>query len=127
MSQLADVDYDLSLWLQQQLKSTILPGGVVEGLEYMKRDGGGAWRLMERCLAEDPDRRPSVDECLASLEAMRSRREGGGERGVVQAPPPDFLSGIATAEDEMVCAVPISSEGATNVTSHIAHFAAGRR
>jgi len=123
--QLADVDYNLSLWLQQQLKSTILPGGVVEGLEYMKRDEGGTWRLMERCLAEDPDRRPGVDECLASLEVMQSRREGGGTAAVLQNPS-NFLSGIATAEDEMICAVPDSSEGATDVTRHIAHFAAGR-
>ena len=124
--QLADVDYNLSLWLQQQLKSTILPGGVVEGLEYMKRDEGGTWRLMERCLAEDPDRRPGVDECLASLEVMQSRREGGGTAAVLQNPS-NFLSGIATTEDEMICAVPDSSEGATDVTRHIAHFAAGRR
>jgi eukaryotic-like serine/threonine-protein kinase len=45
-------------------------------------------RLVDAALAKDPDERPSMDELVAELEALRLGYAGGGETAVIRRPAP---------------------------------------
>jgi hypothetical protein len=36
-----------------------------------------AWRLMQRCCAEDPMNRPTIDEVVKEMETWELNRKGG--------------------------------------------------
>jgi serine/threonine protein kinase len=67
--QLQDSNFDLNIWLQGQLASTILSKSIIDGLGYMKSNNAGPWKLVQRMLQKDPQRRPTVTECLSIVQS----------------------------------------------------------
>eukprot|EP00667_Euglena_gracilis_P001539 EG_transcript_1539 len=64
--QLEAVSFDLERWLELELEATILPKGVSVGLRYLAHHHS-VWQLLGRMLTQDPRRRISSTEALASL------------------------------------------------------------
>ena len=108
-SQLEAAEYDLGRWLIGVLKGTVLPRGVVEGVEYLKK--GSGWAVAERALLEEPERRPTASKCLEMLSEVDPAGPGRG-----------LLDLIETEEGEMACFLRPGGD----VEVRMAHFAANR-
>ncbi|GMH87485.1 hypothetical protein TL16_g10872 [Triparma laevis f. inornata] len=122
--QLESSEFNLTLWLSQQLKSTILSTGVVEGLEYMQESDGEMFKLLERMVKAEPVDRPSVEECIEEVERIKKRREYVGGVGEIDPLGSPFIRGLKR-RDEILCSVPTDSTTQTT-RSVMSHFNSDR-
>jgi serine/threonine protein kinase len=67
--QFKEVDWDLNLWLSNELAGKVRPQGLPHALEYLG-DRPGLWTLLQDMLSKDPGDRPSAIQALQRLEAI---------------------------------------------------------
>ena len=72
--QLQETDYDLNLWLSNELGVNLLPSGLDHSLEYLA-ERPGLWTLLEKMLSEDPSKRPTAPQALKRLRQILNRDE----------------------------------------------------
>jgi serine/threonine protein kinase len=67
--QLKDTNWDLNVWLSNELGSKLRPGGLDHSLEYLA-ERTGLWTLLEEMLSKDPYKRPSAEQAIQRLQMI---------------------------------------------------------
>ncbi|CAJ1962082.1 unnamed protein product [Cylindrotheca closterium] len=67
--QLEDAQWDLNVWLSNELGSKLRPRGLDYSLEYLA-ERPGLWSLLEEMLRQDPLNRPTAKTALARFQAI---------------------------------------------------------
>ena len=67
--QLKECNWDINIWLAQELASKLRPQGLPTALEYLA-DRPGLWSLLEQMLSDQPSLRPTAGEALCHLRRI---------------------------------------------------------
>lgn len=67
--QLQDTNWDINVWLSNELGSKLRPGGLDHSLEYLA-ERRGLWTLVEEMLAKDPSKRPTAKQAIRRLQKI---------------------------------------------------------
>lgn len=71
--QLEETDWDLNIWLSNELGSKLRPLGLDNALEYLG-ERPGLWSLLQLMLSKDPAKRPSANESIKNLDGILKGR-----------------------------------------------------
>lgn len=72
--QLEEANYDLDVWLEREMQSTIRPAGFEDGMFYLA-ERIGLWKLMKKMLAPDPLDRISSSRALKRFQSILGLQE----------------------------------------------------
>ena len=105
-AQLEANSFDLNMWLQEQLKSTVLKREIIEGLETMNSE---TWKLNCQMLNSSPSKRPTTEDCLLTLSKLTGSNFGGEEVDMLGR---GFIRGAGK------CRLPVNPKEYRKVVSH---------
>ena len=73
--QLKETDWDLNLWLSNELGGKLRPGGLDHSLEYLS-ERPGLWTLLEAMLSVESSKRPTTKQALKRLRRILDQDDG---------------------------------------------------
>lgn len=79
--QLRDADWDLNVWLNNELGTRLRPVGLDQALEYLA-ERPGLWTLLSDMLCVDPNRRPTAKQALKRWNEIRRRRDDPSQASI---------------------------------------------
>jgi len=72
--QLMEAEWDLNVWLSNELSTKLRPRGLDHSLEYLA-NRPGLWTLLVEMLSEEPSKRPTAQQVIARFQRILTERD----------------------------------------------------